>query len=289
MPRVWEDAVDLVSVNLVIGIVAGGATIAYYIYTLWRDWRDPEGYDRWGYDIEGYDRDGRNRKGYDREKYDRDGYDREGFNRKRFNREGRDKDGYDEEGYNREGYDRNGFNRKGRDKNGYDVEGYDREGYNRNGFNKKGRDLEGYDIEGHDEDGYDRNGCDKSGRPRWEPLPEPEGVMIFNGALDRNEKSYRAWIAGHRQGFIVSTSRGIDPNNMPLHRATCGNVTNFDKQAPGAFVERDFIKIASTDLDRLVDWVKDHGRLDGTFTGRCMCLHGVTDLQVHGMTTETHP
>jgi hypothetical protein len=48
-------------------------------------------------------------------------------------------------------------------------------------------------------------------------------------------------------------------------------VSNFDSQKEGAYTERSYIKICSTQLAALKDWLKANGRADGTSTGNCPC------------------
>jgi hypothetical protein len=99
------------------------------------------------------------------------------------------------------------------------------------------------------------------------PPKAVSGVQEFSG----NDKEYQEWVTRHPQGFVVNTAQGISPEYMALHKASCGHVSNFNSHKPGAFTERDYMKACSTDLDRLREWAKAHGRTDGSFTGKCQC------------------
>jgi hypothetical protein len=107
---------------------------------------------------------------------------------------------------------------------------------------------------------------------RPKPLAAVAGVQEFSG----NDREYQEWVASHPRGFVVNTAQGISPEYMALHNASCGHVSNFNSRRPGAFTERDYMKACSTDLDRLRQWAKAHGRADGSFTGKCQCnaAHG---------------
>lgn len=94
-----------------------------------------------------------------------------------------------------------------------------------------------------------------------------EGLIKF---VD-DDAGYRKWIENNPQGFVVNTPRTPNPQYMALHRATCGHVSNFATREPGAFTERDYIKICSADVGHLGEWAKAHGRTDGSFTGNCNC------------------
>jgi len=100
------------------------------------------------------------------------------------------------------------------------------------------------------------------------PPPSTPGVQEFSS----NDKMYQEWIAKHPQGFVVNTNQGINAAYMALHKASCGHISNFNSRKPGAFTEGAYMKICSTDLERLREWVKAHGRADGSFTGNCGCV-----------------
>lgn len=100
------------------------------------------------------------------------------------------------------------------------------------------------------------------------PPPSTPGVQEFSG----NDKIYQEWLAKHPQGFVVNTNQGINAAYMTLHKASCGHVSNFSSREPGAFTEGGYMKVCSTDRERLREWAKAHGRADGSFTGNCRCV-----------------
>jgi hypothetical protein len=99
------------------------------------------------------------------------------------------------------------------------------------------------------------------------PTPAVAGVQEFSS----NDKAYQEWVTKHPQGFVINTNQGVSPEYMALHKATCGHVSNFDNREQGAFTERGYMKVCSTEIDQLREWAKVHGRTDGSFTGNCKC------------------
>ena len=91
----------------------------------------------------------------------------------------------------------------------------------------------------------------------------PMAVEIFKN----DEKRYLAWVHANPYGFVLSTDRGMKPSYMILHQAFCKSIREYSKTAqPGGFTERQYIKVCSTDLPSLKDWVRQHGRPDGSFS-----------------------
>jgi hypothetical protein len=99
-------------------------------------------------------------------------------------------------------------------------------------------------------------------------IVQTSGAVVFSDS----DAAYEKWVKENPTGFVINTSRTLDSNYMPVHRATCAHITNFDKRTSGAFTERDLIKICALDITPLQEWVKVNGRPDGTFTGNCPCL-----------------
>jgi len=90
--------------------------------------------------------------------------------------------------------------------------------------------------------------------------------------FSRNEQPYLDWIHSHPHGFVINTGRSNDPKYMVLHQAWCKQISQYSKNAaPGGFTERDYIKVCASDLSSLRDWVRQHGRSDGTFSTEHQC------------------
>lgn len=67
-----------------------------------------------------------------------------------------------------------------------------------------------------------------------------------------DDASYAAWLAKNPRGFVVNTRASRPPDPRVLHRATCWTIRPGRPGAEkGAFTERDYIKVCSTDLNAL--------------------------------------
>lgn len=98
-------------------------------------------------------------------------------------------------------------------------------------------------------------------------------VEIFDGRdAAHDDQAFQRWIAGHSDGYVLNTYRNPSAKYMPLHRASCNGVTELDKYQPGAYTERDYIKVCADTREALADWVRVNGRPDGSFTSEaCRC------------------
>lgn len=91
--------------------------------------------------------------------------------------------------------------------------------------------------------------------------------------FSQGDREYLEWLHSYPHGFVISTDRRMSPDYMILHHAWCGSILHYGQTMnPGAFTERKYIKICSTDLSSLRDWVRQHGRPDGTFSSEHSCF-----------------
>ncbi len=91
-------------------------------------------------------------------------------------------------------------------------------------------------------------------------------VHIFDG----NDRLYQRWLAEHPKGFVCNTRRTPDPEYRVLYRSHCHSIRNYHAMAKsGAYTERSFIKVCAGNLSDLRQWVKTHGRRDGSFSKEC--------------------
>jgi hypothetical protein len=89
-----------------------------------------------------------------------------------------------------------------------------------------------------------------------------------------DDETYFRWLAEHSEGYIVNTTRNKSPDYMILHRAFCQSISEYSSVAkPGGFTERDYIKVCSDQIEGLKDWVRQHGRPNGTFSSECSCTN----------------
>jgi hypothetical protein len=114
--------------------------------------------------------------------------------------------------------------------------------------------------------------ADTASRPATTSVPTPpapagvqdENVLIFRG----DDAAYLRWISGHPMGYVLNAERNPKASYLKLHRATCTWMSGRGK--PGAYTERDYIKICSTSDDALAQWARE--KVDGTPDSRCACM-----------------
>ena len=89
-------------------------------------------------------------------------------------------------------------------------------------------------------------------------------MLVFRG----DDEAYLHWIAEHPGGYVVNAGRNPRASYLKLHRATCRRISSPGR--PGAYTERDYIKICSQGRSALDRWARDDvgGALDAT----CACL-----------------
>lgn len=89
-----------------------------------------------------------------------------------------------------------------------------------------------------------------------------------------NEAGYLTWVKGHSSGYVLNTERSKNRNYMVLHGAWCSQIKDYRQTDEfGKFTMRGYIKICAPDVEGLREWVRQHGRSDGTFSSdKCGCL-----------------
>jgi hypothetical protein len=92
---------------------------------------------------------------------------------------------------------------------------------------------------------------------------ECEDVVIFRG----DDAGYLSWISEHPGGYVINAERNPRPSYLKLHRATCTWMSGRGK--PGAYTERSYIKICSTQLDALNRWAREV--VGGSLDRGCSC------------------
>ena len=91
-----------------------------------------------------------------------------------------------------------------------------------------------------------------------------------------DEAGYLNWLENHPQGYVVNTTRARSPNYMVLHHARCRKISEYNRMAqPGGFTERQYAKACAATVEELAEWVKQHGRPDGTFSRVCRLCNPV--------------
>lgn len=88
-----------------------------------------------------------------------------------------------------------------------------------------------------------------------------------------DEKGYQAWLAENPDRFVLNARSNFGPSYMVLHTARCSTISNYTRMARrGGFTERQYAKVCATNESEVRDWVRTHGRPDGSVDrcSRCM-------------------
>ena len=88
-----------------------------------------------------------------------------------------------------------------------------------------------------------------------------------------DDEAYLRWLSQNPEGHVVNTARVMNPNYMVLHRATCPHISKLEPELRGGFTERGYLKICSAHVEPLREWVRRHGREDGSFSSECNSCH----------------
>ena len=87
-----------------------------------------------------------------------------------------------------------------------------------------------------------------------------------------SERSYLKWLSDHPEGYVLTTSSSAPVQYMSLHRATCRMISAYmSNMTQGAFTERGYIKVCSSDTEPLRAWISLKGGRD--FTTLCSKCH----------------
>ena len=81
------------------------------------------------------------------------------------------------------------------------------------------------------------------------------------------DAAYHSWRAAHPDAFVLNVERTRRPAYMVLHRAGCLHIRKHTN--PGAFTERQYVKVCADDVATLRAWTRANGRPDGSFSKRC--------------------
>jgi hypothetical protein len=93
-----------------------------------------------------------------------------------------------------------------------------------------------------------------------------QSYQVFAG----DDSAYYRWLETHMQGFVLNTRRNLSTDYMVLHSAMCPHISRpIHESTAGGFTERDYIKICADSVETLQDWMRAHGRPDGSFSSEC--------------------
>jgi len=115
--------------------------------------------------------------------------------------------------------------------------------------------------------------------------------IIIDGATEfvKNELAYQDWLRQHPQGFVVNTYAKAENQTQCtiLHKSGCGSIRNYKgRVTPGAYTEREYIKVCADDAASLTKWATRIGRNGEPFSGVCgLCKPPVPAPQLPLLTT----
>lgn len=87
-----------------------------------------------------------------------------------------------------------------------------------------------------------------------------------------DEEGYLAWLINNPEGYVLNLRRRIPPDNVVLHKATCGGISSL-KRKPGAYTCRGYRKICEATIEELQFEEIRQMRKDRKFFKRCGNCH----------------
>jgi hypothetical protein len=121
-------------------------------------------------------------------------------------------------------------------------------------------DLAGDDLSSDDPS---PDASELSTAPPAMPSPDDAAVVIFQG----DDAAYMRWLTEYPAGYVVNAERNPKPGNLKLHRADCTWISGRGK--PGAYTERDYIKVCSIELFAVKRWARE--TVGGSLDPSCGC------------------
>ncbi len=75
-------------------------------------------------------------------------------------------------------------------------------------------------------------------------------VVKFDG--DGND--YLVWVSENPRGYVINAGRSLQTKYFMIHRSGCSHITSTSRFDPSAYTDRDWVKMASHDLNELQTW-----------------------------------
>jgi len=75
-------------------------------------------------------------------------------------------------------------------------------------------------------------------------------AILFN----KGDKEYFEWMRKNPSGFILNTGKGENTSAFILHKSNCSFITEYKGFDNKAYTMRDWIKVASGDVDKLIQF-----------------------------------
>jgi 5-methylcytosine-specific restriction protein A len=84
--------------------------------------------------------------------------------------------------------------------------------------------------------------------------------------FDGDGQNYLSWVAENPDGYVVNTGRSTNTKYSMIHRAGCSHITSMSGFKPGAYTDRNWIKVASHDINELQTWfTENYSQFPGEF------------------------
>jgi hypothetical protein len=100
------------------------------------------------------------------------------------------------------------------------------------------------------------------------PFRDP-GEAVEPTIFDNDDEGYTTWVRTWRGGYVLNCHRVPSRNYLMLHRADCETITEAGPQATTWTVNQ-YIKVCSTDPQRLRQWVREEADADPVPCQLCM-------------------
>ncbi len=82
------------------------------------------------------------------------------------------------------------------------------------------------------------------------------GLPVSVAEFRDDNRAYLAWVSEHPDGFVINIQRSLNPSDARLHQADCRWIRGRPPRGDG-FVGA-YIKVCSTSLPDLRDWLRSH-------------------------------
>ncbi len=86
-------------------------------------------------------------------------------------------------------------------------------------------------------------------------------IIIIN-----DDEHYLRWIEENPNGFVVNAQNPPSPNNLVLHRSSCGHISSSERSN---WTTKDYLKVCSNDVNELAEWASKEIGGELTSCQRC--------------------
>jgi hypothetical protein len=120
------------------------------------------------------------------------------------------------------------------------------------------------EVCGHEWLRGDAKATPSAARPKRDPAEAKEPTVFAE-----DDEGYIAWVRTWVGGYVLNCGRTPSPNYLILHRAHCDTITDAGPQAT-TWTVHEYMKVCSTDRQRIREWAKARTGSDPTPCQLCM-------------------